>query len=271
MSGIKMKIESIMKMNSFKINFATLFLLAFLVAAAGNIFAQSQNELMLQGNKLYQENNYEAAVEIYQKILSQGFESPALYYNLGNSYFKAGKLGFAILNYERGLKLAPGDEDLSYNLKIANARTVDKITELPKLFIVQWWEILVTALSVTGWSIVVVIIYLILLSSIGLYLLAKKFSVQKYSFFGASSSLAVLILAVVILFSRYNHEASTNYGVLIDSAYSAKIAPDIKGSDAFIIHEGIKFIVEDKVNDWYKIRLVDGKVGWIQKNSFGQI
>lgn len=271
MNEMKMEIESIMKMKTFQNIIALLFLMVILSAETGKVFAQSPDALMAQGNKLYQQGNYDAAIENYHKILSQGFESPALYYNLGNSYFKAGKLGFAILNYERGLKLSPGDEDLSYNLKIANARTVDKITELPKLFIVQWWEILVTVLSVTGWSIVVVIVYLILLTSIGLYLLTKKFNIQKYSFFGASVSLAILILAVVILYSRYNHEASTNYGVLIEPAYSAKISPDIKGNDAFIIHEGIKFVLEDKVNDWYKIRLVDGKVGWIQENSFGKI
>ena len=236
-----------------------------------SLFAQTPEELMQQGNKFYQTGQYETAIEAYQKILSQGYESYALYYNLGNAYFKAGKLGYAILNYEKGLKISPGDEDLSYNLKIANARTVDKITELPKLFILQWWDLLITTFSVPGWSLIVIFLYLIFLISIGLYLLSGRLRIQRLSFLTGSASLAVLIISVVILISRYDHEATTNYGILLEPAYSVKIAPDIKSNDAFVIHEGIKFTVEDHLSDWYKIRMVDGKVGWIQKNSFGQI
>jgi len=237
----------------------------------GSSFAQSPEELMQQGNKHYQAEQFEDAIESYQKILSQGYESYALYYNLGNAYFRSGKLGYAILSYEKGLKLSPGNEDLSYNLKIANARTVDKITELPKLFIIQWWDVLITSFSVSGWSYIVIVIYLIFLTSIGLYLLSGKIKIQRLSFLTGSASLAVFIISIVILISRYNHEATTNYGVLLEPIYSVKISPDTKSNDAFVIHEGIKFTVEDRVNDWYKIKMVDGKVGWIQRNSFGQI
>jgi tetratricopeptide (TPR) repeat protein len=249
----------------------TILLLLMIILYVGNCFAQSPDDLMKQGNKLYQEGQYENAVETYYKIISQGFESSALYYNLGNAYFKAGQLGYSIYNYEKGLKLSPGDEDLAYNLKIANARTVDKITELPKLFIVQWWEVLVTSLSVMGWSLVVVVLFWIFFSSIGLYLLNKKFQIQKFAFVIGSISLAVLIVSIIILISRYSHEASSNYGILVEPIYNVKLGPDEKSNDAFVVHEGIKFIVEDRVNDWYKIRLADGKVGWIQGSFFKQI
>ncbi len=246
-------------------------LIFILLILTSSLFAQTPDELMLEGNKFYQTGQYENAVDAYHKILSQGYESEALYYNLGNAYFKSGKVGFAILSYEKGLKLSPGDDDLSYNLRIANARTVDKITELPKLFIIQWWDVLITSFSLSGWSFIVILMYLIFLTSIGLYLLSGKIRIQRLAFLAGSSSLAVFIICVVILISRYNREAATNYGILTDQAYSVKIAPDIKSNDAFVIHEGIKFAVEDHVSDWYKIRMLDGKVGWIQKSAFGQI
>ena len=87
-----------------------------------NLFAQSSDELMKNGNKFYQEGQFEQAVQTYQKIIGQGFESGAVYYNLGNAYFKSGKLGYAIFCYEKGLKLQPNDEDLSYNLRIEIGR-----------------------------------------------------------------------------------------------------------------------------------------------------
>ena len=245
------------------------FFVLFLITS--NLSAQSPVELMKSGNKFYQEGNYERAIESYKKILGQGFESGATYYNLGNAYFKSGKLGYAIYSYEKGMKLQPNDEDLSYNLKIANSRTVDKISELPKLFIVSWWEGLVTSLSISGWSVVAIVVFWLLLGSIALYQFSRRAAIQRVSFLSSSIALSLLIVVSAILFARINREAATDYGILLESAYSVKASPDIKSNDAFVIHEGIKFSVEDQVNDWSKIRLIDGKVGWIEKKVFGQI
>ncbi|MHB8930402.1 MAG: tetratricopeptide repeat protein [Melioribacteraceae bacterium] len=254
---------------SVKIFVVSLTALAWLIS--NNLLAQSPDDLMKSANKFYQDGNYQLAVESYQKILGQGFESGALYYNLGNAYFKTGKLGYAIFSYEKGLKIDPNDEDLSYNLKIANSRTVDKITELPKLFLVSWWDGLVTSLNVSGWSFIVIIIFWILLASIAVYFFSRRAILQRISFLSSSTSLALLIIAAVLLVARVNREAATNYGILLEQTYPVKVSPDSKSNDAFVIHEGIKFAIEDHVNDWTKIRLIDGKVGWIQKNVFGQI
>ncbi|MCX6174096.1 MAG: tetratricopeptide repeat protein [Ignavibacteriales bacterium] len=245
--------------------------LLILLFISVNLLAQSPDELMKNANKFYQEGQFEQAVLIYQKILSQGFESDAVYYNLGNAYFKSGKLGYAIYSYEKGLKLEPNDEDLSYNLRIARARTFDKITELPKLFIIAWWEGLVTSLSLSALSFIVILFFWLLLISIAVYYFSRNSNFQRISFLSSSISLAVLIVIVVLLFARVNREAATNYGILLQQTYSVKVSPDVKGSDAFVIHEGIKFSIEDHVNDWVKIRLVDGKIGWIPKSVMGQI
>lgn len=244
-------------------------LVIFIISS--NLSAQSADDIMNEANKFYQEQNFNAAIESYSKIIAQGYESSSLFFNLGNAYFKSGNLGRAILFYEKGLKLSPGDDDILFNLRIANLRTVDKITELPKLFIVEWWERLITSLYTSGWAFVTTVVFWIFLASIGLFIFAKKIRVQKFSLMAGSLSLAVLIISVVILISRYNHEAVTNYGILTEQIYSVKGAPDFRSNDIFVIHEGIKFSVEDQVNEWYKIRLVDGKIGWIPKNVFGFI
>ena len=236
-----------------------------------NLSAQTQEELMQRANKYYQNNQFEQSIESYKEILSHEYESGALYYNLGNAYFKTNKLGYAIYCYEKGLKLNPNDEDLLYNLRISNSRTVDKIAELPKLFIISWWEGIVTSLSISSWSVLTLIIFWIFLLSIAGYLFIRKIQVQRASFFIGSFSLASLIIVAVMLYARIGREASTNFGILQTQIYSVKVTPDSKSNDAFVIHEGIKFVIEDNVNDWAKIRLADGKVGWIQKDVFGQI
>ena len=267
----KSVVNRLFKNSHYSIMWLSSLTLVIVLFLSANLTAQTPDELMKSANKLYQQGDYELAIQSYQKILGQGFESGATYYNLGNSYFKTGKLGYAIYSYEKGLKIEPNDEDLAYNLKIANSRTVYKISQLPKLFIVSWWEGLVTSLNISGWSFVVMILFWILLSSIAIYLFSRRTRLQRISFLISSVSLSVLIIAVVILFARVNREAATDYGILLEQAYSVKVSPDIQSNDAFVIHEGIKFTLEDRVNDWAKIRLIDGKVGWIQKNVFGQI
>ena len=76
----------------------TVFLLFF---AGCVLFAQDIESLMLSGNENFQNKRFENAIENYQAILKQGFISPELYYNLGNSYFRIGELGNAILFYEK--------------------------------------------------------------------------------------------------------------------------------------------------------------------------
>ncbi len=244
-----------------------LFLFITLILT-GSLFSQDVKVLLQQGNEAFQNKNYTEAVKKYEQVLEIGFESPGLYYNLGNSYFRINEIGRAVLNYERALKLEPTDEDAQYNLRIAKARTVDKIQDVPKLFFVEWWINIVTALSVSEWAKVALFIYLILLITIGIFFLIRRRNVQKISFFSGSAVFMILVVSLIFLFARLNYDASTDYGVLLKSAESAKISPDENSGDVFVIHEGMKFEIEDTLSDWTKIKLPDGKVGWLPKDSF---
>ncbi len=114
-------------------------LLLFLLFVPAILSAQPQT-FMERGNDYYQKQQYDKAVQAYNKVLNEGYESAELYYNLGNAYYRKGNLGYAILNYERALKLSPGDDDIRHNLALANSRTIDRINTLPDFFIFQWWE-----------------------------------------------------------------------------------------------------------------------------------
>ena len=76
------------------------------------------------------------AIELYEGILKSNGESAAVYYNLGNTYYKAGKIAPAILNYERCLLLDPGDSDARFNLQMARQKTIDKIEPVGDFFLV---------------------------------------------------------------------------------------------------------------------------------------
>lgn len=250
--------------------FQIIFLILFLFSTSKS-FSQRNEELMNQANQFYQEENFTDAVNTYEQIIKEGYVSEALFYNLGNAYYRTGKLGLAVLYYEKGLKLAPSDEDLRYNLSIANARTIDRITGVPKIFIVQWWESLLAFFPVRSWSYLVIIVYVFFLATLAIYFVAKTGRMRRYGFYFASFSFAALILSTVLFVSSYVRESSANFGVLVVSEISVKQSPDEKSTDVFVIHEGLKFSLEDEVGGWSKIRLSDGKIGWIPNSSFGKI
>lgn len=238
-----------------------------LFIALNSVFANQAESLMNEANQLYQNKQYEEAIIKYSSILDSDFESIALYYNLGNSYYRSAQIGFAILNYERGLKLDPSNEDLLYNLSIVEARAVDKIKDVPKLFIVEWWELLISALSTTMWQIIVLLFYLLLLGSISLYFITNSGTTQRLTIFSSLIGLTGAMFFSVILFAHVQRETSTDYGILTTNTISAKQSPNETSNDLFVIHEGLKVAVHEVFGEWYKIKLSDGKVGWLPKKS----
>lgn len=232
-----------------------------------SVFADQAESLMNEANQLYQNKQYEEAIIKYSAILENDYESAALYYNLGNSYYRSTQIGLAILNYERGLKLDPSNEDLLHNLSIVKARAVDRIKEVPKLFIVEWWELLISSLSTTMWQLVVLLFYLLVLGSITLYFFTKSGTTQRLTIFSALIGLAGAIFFSIILLADVQREISTDYGILIANTISAKQSPNESSNDLFVIHEGLKIAVQEEFGEWYKIKLSDGKVGWLPKNA----
>ncbi len=245
-------------------NAKNFFLMVLSAVVFCNIaFGSQAEDLMKQGNDYYQQKQYDKAAETYQKIINMGYEGVVLYYNLGNAYYREGKIGYAILYYEKAHRLSPGDNDINHNLTIANTKTIDKINTLPTFFLFQWWESLLALFSLTGWTYLAYLFYILLLAAIGIYFFAKKALIQKYSFFAGISSLVLLIITASLLIINLNRELNVKHAIIVEQTATVKLSPDPTSNDAFIIHEGLKVREEDHVDNWVKIRLKDGKEGWL--------
>ena len=253
----------------FPIQFKTIALIFILLA--GITSAYQVDEHMQKGADYYRNGDYDKAIETYEKIMSDGYEGTALYYNLANSYYRIGKLGYAILNYERALKFSPNDEDVNHNLAFANLSTIDRIQPLPKFFIFDIWEAVLGLLTINGWSYVVYAFYILFLFFIAYYFFAKTIFQQKVILFSALGVGLILALTVALLVVKVNRETTEKSGVIIIQSVTVKTSPDIKSTDTFVIHEGLKVKLEDKLDDWTKIRLADGKIGWILAESAEEI
>ena len=93
------------------------------------------NVTKAEGDSAYMRYDYASAIQIYESLLKKG-EAAEIYYNLGNSYYKADDIAKAILNYERALLLQPGNADIRANLEIARSKTIDKVVSLPEIIFV---------------------------------------------------------------------------------------------------------------------------------------
>jgi tetratricopeptide (TPR) repeat protein len=234
-------------------------------------FASDVNSSMQQAGEYYRNSEFEQAIKIYEQLRSEGYEGTSLCFNLANSYYRIGKLGYAILNYERSLKISPSDEDVKHNLAFANLGTVDRIQPLPTFFLFVWWEALLASLSVNAWTYTTFFFYLFLMILIVLYFFAKTIFQQKLILFSGLGLLLVLAITIFLLIVKINREQTLISGVVVEQSITVKTSPDFKSTDAFVIHEGLKVILEDKLDDWLKIKLADGKVGWVENDAVERI
>ena len=78
-------------------------------------------------------------------------------------------------------------------------------------------------------------------------------------------------MIVSLLVVKVNREQTIVSGVIVEQSATVKTSPDNNSTDAFVIHEGLKVNLEDKLDQWTKIRLADGKIGWIENNAVEKI
>lgn len=246
-------------------------LMTLLVLFCGSILPVNIDGQMQQAGSYYRNGEFDKAIEIYEDLRSKGYEGTSLYFNLGNAYYRIGKIGYAILNYERALKLSPTDDDVKHNLAFANLSTVDRIQPLPTFFLFEWWESLLASLSVNGWTYLAYFFFILLLILVVIYFFAKTIFQQKLILFSGLAALVILLITVLLLIVKINREQTLISGVVIEQSITVKTSPDPESTDAFVIHEGLKVNLEDRLDEWIKIRLADGKVGWVENKAVEKI
>ncbi len=229
--------------------------------------AQSPEQVFDQANRLYQQGKYVEARDAYESIVHQGLVSGELYYNLGNAYYKTGDLGKAILNFERALRFMPNDDDLKHNLQLANLMIVDRIEATPRLFLWDYWDGIKGAFSLNAVTWMCYGVFVLLIALICMGILARTYRVRRFAVFSGSTAAVVFILLIVLLFGKIGDATRVNAAVVTARITTVKNSPDPKSSDAFVLHSGVKLTITDSVNDWFEIRLADGKVGWMEKGA----
>ncbi|MEA3503850.1 MAG: tetratricopeptide repeat protein [Bacteroidota bacterium] len=251
-----------------RLNIIPIFVL-LLIATVSN--GQDYQKIISKANEAYSQKKYEEAAMLYDSVLTLEQESAGLYYNLGNSHFKNNNLAYSILYYEKALQLDPNNADLINNLEMARSKTLDKIEKVPQLFYIRWWQNFSNSYSANQWGKIAVASFVILLILAGTFLFASKITIRKISFWTGLVALIFTLLSFVIATQNYNKLTKNKTAIIFNPSVTVKSTPDENSVNLFVLHEGTKVFLQDKVGNYHEIKIENGSQGWIKSNSFKAI
>lgn len=227
------------------------------------VFSQSPEELFQKANGQYKLEQYESAIKTYSQIDSLGLTSSELYYNIGNCYYKLNKVAHSIYNYEKALLIDPLNSDARNNLIFARRLTIDNIEELPKSLLQKIDESFVKKLSYDGWAIVSVSLSILGCTMFLLFYFAFSSGRKRFFFVTSMLSFLFLIATSIFAYKEYSYTQSNVEAIIFAEQTEIKNAPTFNSEKVFTLHEGTKVKVLDTVDNWKKIKIADGKIGWI--------
>ncbi len=227
-------------------------------------------ELFQKGNAAYQSKDYQKAIGYYESASKEG-SSSSLEFNLGNAYFKEKQFAKSILHYERAQRLAPNDEDIQFNLRVASVKTVDKIDVMPQIFYERWWITFTQRMNERSWSLLFIgSIWLIFIACF-VYFFATTIRTRKIALGFSFVSLLVAVLLYFTASFRKHIEYDSDAAIVMTTSVYVKSSPDEKGNDLLILHEGTKVELLDELGEWKKIKIANGTVGWINSATIEKI
>ena len=226
--------------------------------------AATQVEFYQEGNRLYQDGDFQGALASYLRLMDAGFESGEVYYNIGNTYFKLGDLAQSILYYERARRLLPGDEDVQANLDLVRSLTVDEIQPLPRFWLfsaADWWvDLLPRTLLIT----VVAASYLVGTGVVLLMILKRGAPLAVWGQRIAVAAGVVFVVFGVNLAVREFEVGRAQEAVVFQPQVDVMSAPlDDETLTVFTVHEGTKVRIDRLSEEWAEVVLEDGRVGWV--------
>ncbi len=234
---------------------ALLALAAFLLApAARGDAAPEAHGLFFSANQAFRDNDFSRAAQDYETLARQGRAGADVFFNLGNAYFRMGRLGLAIVNYERARILAPRDPDVDYNLRHAQGMRTDE-AEKPGDFPAMGWLAKITGREAF-------LAFAVLNALFFLVLTLRSFRSWEWTWY-AAIGLAILWTAGAFAGGLKVYQAATDRrAVVVDDRIEVRAGPDEKETLLFVLHAGTVVDQEREEDGWRLVRFSEDKRGW---------
>lgn len=219
-------------------------------------------EIFLAGVRAYESGDYQQAVDVFSDLVARGYASGSLLFNLGNSYFKAGDLGRAILWYQRALKLTPGNPDLLYNLDFAKALTRDagEGADVSLSNILFFWKNRMSPQALRILALIVSLLFWVLLT-------LRKFLRGSLIRTGILlTGFAAVLFAGTAVYTYYE-DAYSEDAIVLAHEVTVRSGTDQGATELFRVHAGTRVQVERQEGEHALISLGKDRVGWVSEDS----
>ena len=184
----------------------------------------------------------------------------------GNTYFEQGAIGRAVLAYERGLRLRPANRALRNNLRYVRQEAGLPEATASGFFLLRWWRIAGAALGASlAYSLALVLWWLALAVFFWWYLRRRTMTEQR-RFVLLPAATVLLILALVsyaLAESRVGVLNQTDEAVLVAPIADLRVSPTEDATVEATLQGGLRFRVTDRVGDFVKVVLADGRQGYL--------
>jgi tetratricopeptide (TPR) repeat protein len=231
-------------------------------------FAQTGFE---KGNDFYQKGKYELAIKAYESVLNDNKESVQLYFNLGNSYYKLHQTAPAIYNYEKALVLEPCNAAVLNNIKFAQKQTIDEIKVVPKVGFAKLLRDFTGIYPFETWAWITIAFAMLFLVFFMVYYFSQSIVAKRVFFLGMFVVLLLMAMSMSSAFFEKSYFDNEKPAIVFAESAEVRSEPQKASHATFVLHEGTKVYVLEKLGNWKKIQLTDGTEGWIDGNAIKEV
>ncbi len=255
--------------------------IALLIIIALATLTASAKSVAEQADDAYSADNFRLAEKLYRQAAATDGTSATLYFNLGNTYYRLGQPGRAILYYQRALKLDPANEDAATNLAFVNSRITDKAGDRGS-FMSKLLDKTVSQASSDGWAWTALGAFAAVLVCVAFYIFSANVAVRKVSFFGGIALLCVAIIAIVLAVIAGRRATDNRRAIIITPSTQLSTSPrqpKDKSEEAMLLHEGTLVEIIDSVATpsdsinpmWLDVRVDNTHRAWVSAKAIERI
>ena len=235
-----------------------LIVVAFALGGRSVAGAASEPEFAA-ANQAYAEGRFAEAVTGYENVIRAGQWNANVFYDLGNSWYRLGNFGKAILNYERALALDPRHPEAEANLRLAQDEA--RALELRKTWIERYAGMAtINQYSIAAMAGLWVTIFLCLH-----WYFDRRRSWGRRALIG----LCVLICAVSMfgIFTLENGVRGDALAIVTGKETEARLATADNAKSILLLPPGSEIKVLSERGDWIYVALPNEQRGWIPASS----
>jgi tetratricopeptide (TPR) repeat protein len=228
--------------------------------------------IFLDANRAYLDGEYERSIAGYQKLVEAGLVHPDLYFNLANAFYRAGRIGLAVLFYEKTLALDPSDAAAKSNLEIVRKELIDRVVLSEGNSVGEpMWHGFIRSLNLGGLIWFFLVLWTLVFGLWSLRRLMTRPALRRLVFWVSVPLVSVTLVLGLLLAARIYVQERVHHGVVVETTVALREGPERTAKELMEVHAGLKIRLLNQVGDYVRVRLANGVEGFVLDRQLGRI